>query len=405
MVEDPANGERLGEECEHGSLAAAVCAGEHVDEVDASEEIGPGEAARCAGFGFWFGGGVGWRSLGAGLRVGAFGVVGRSWHDAIAERRGWGEHAVVGDQVGARSRHQSGESRDEVERIEDDVGGPVAELALQLVDDLGAASGEGEALVYEWRPGGVPAEGFELVPAVVGDEYAGVRGKPFGIGAELAAAVLRAALGAAPDALGGSSSVRPEGLLTLHGSGGEGGEQRRVVEVVVLARVFGRKGAAFAQEAEDAMAERLGELLDVGVSRAFVRMELCRGCPRRAGEGAVRPEGVEVEVEPEGGVEALGHGDAAGARVLDAALSGAGAVERLDRADEDPAHPGAELRVEGAQVTDAVGEGEHPLAGRGPREHSVGEPGRRVVHAACAAGNAWRTRLAPRASRCGTTWC
>ena len=80
----------------------------------------------------------GWLRAGSRWRL----RVGRSWDDAIAERSGRCEDAVVGDEVDPWSRHERGESCQEVERVENYVGRAVAEFSFKLIDDPGAVGGQ-----------------------------------------------------------------------------------------------------------------------------------------------------------------------------------------------------------------------------------------------------------------------
>ena len=47
-----------------------------------------------------------------------------------------GKHAVVAGEIDSRPRHQGGQAGDEVQRLEDNVGGAVAIRCLQLVADV-----------------------------------------------------------------------------------------------------------------------------------------------------------------------------------------------------------------------------------------------------------------------------
>ena len=64
-----------------------------------------------------------------------------------------GEHPMEAREVESWARDQSGETGNEVERFENDVGRAVAERLLELVDDLPSLVGR-EALIGDRRAGG-----------------------------------------------------------------------------------------------------------------------------------------------------------------------------------------------------------------------------------------------------------
>ena len=163
-VRSAARGARGSSETTEGSVrkledlaaSAAVLAGEHVDFVDALHQLGPGVPTRPLGWRAAVVSGVGVRFRGACrgrcMSASALRRLGRSWHDALSERRGGGEDAVVCHEVDPWSRDERREPCDQVERVEYDVGRAIAELLLQLVDDLGAVGGERHPLVDDRWP-------------------------------------------------------------------------------------------------------------------------------------------------------------------------------------------------------------------------------------------------------------
>jgi hypothetical protein len=95
---------------------------EDVDGEHPAQQIGPGVTARDATSA------CGGRGRG---RAGSGGV-GRD--DTIAPPGAGGEHAVVADQVGARRRDERDEALQELLRLEEDRGGPVAPAMAEAVE-------------------------------------------------------------------------------------------------------------------------------------------------------------------------------------------------------------------------------------------------------------------------------
>ena len=84
------------------------------------------------------------------------------WHDGLAMLAIRREHAVEPGEVQSRTRDQRRQAGDEVERVEDDVGGAVAKRLLEPIDDLSPIIGR-EPLVGDGGPCDVATELFELV--------------------------------------------------------------------------------------------------------------------------------------------------------------------------------------------------------------------------------------------------
>ena len=103
---------------------------------------------------------------------------------------------------------------------------------------------------------------------------------------------------------------------------------------------------------------------------------------------------MEVQIEPEGRVEALHADDGAGAAGGVPFIAGSTRVERLDGAHEDSAAPAQYGGVADHEEADGVGEAEHPLADRHLGEHVVTQVRGGLGHAATGAGWADRAGLA-----------
>ena len=115
---------------DHPELAAAFGAGLDIDGEDPLQALHPGHGGEgCFGF----------------LRTGfAF------WHDGLTMPAIRGEHPMEAREVESWARDQGGETGDEVERFENDVGGSVAERLLERIDDLPSLVGR-EALIGDRR--------------------------------------------------------------------------------------------------------------------------------------------------------------------------------------------------------------------------------------------------------------
>ena len=84
------------------------------------------------------------------------------WHDGLTMLAIRREHAVEPGEVQSRTRDQRRRAGDEVEWVEDDVGGAVAKRLLEPIDDLSPIVGR-EPLVGDGGPCDVATELFELV--------------------------------------------------------------------------------------------------------------------------------------------------------------------------------------------------------------------------------------------------
>ena len=84
------------------------------------------------------------------------------WHDGLTMLAIRREHAVEPGEVRTRTRDQRRRAGDEVEWVEDDVGGAVAKRLLGPIDDLSPIVGR-EPLVGDGGPRDVATELFELV--------------------------------------------------------------------------------------------------------------------------------------------------------------------------------------------------------------------------------------------------
>ena len=118
MLENPGDERRLcnGRDDTHGPTAAARTASQ-IDREHPAQPLHP--AHRGAG-------------LDLNSVLSALGRGRRSGDDVIAMFGIRGEQTVIAQQMHARARHQGGETRDKVQRLEQHVGGAVGERVLGI---------------------------------------------------------------------------------------------------------------------------------------------------------------------------------------------------------------------------------------------------------------------------------
>ena len=109
----------------------------------------------------------------------------RSGHDLVTPLRRRREHAVEGQEVRARPRHERGESLEEGQRLEDDRGGAVAPRAPQAIDHAPVAI-DREPLAGDGGAGDVTTQPFESGAVMAFDRDLGVQGEAFEVAAQLA---------------------------------------------------------------------------------------------------------------------------------------------------------------------------------------------------------------------------
>lgn len=175
-----------------------------------------------------------------------------------------------------------------------------------------------------------------------------------------------------------------DGSIDAEAAGALPGEH--VVDGVFLEEV------AALEEAEDAALEDGRECVGVvgGEVGGLVKADLAVG---GLGEDAIEDHEMEVEVGVEGGAEAVEEGD--GAELGIGLGAGAAAAQGgADGAEQDPEHGTGEGGVVMEERSDALRDGEHPLADRERRQYVVGEVGGDLDHAPGVAGGADAAALA-----------
>jgi len=135
---------------------------------------------------------------------------GRAWlgrggcrHDEIPPAGGWGEDAVVGEQVRVRAGNECGEAFDEGERVEGYGAGAIAPWMSQAIDDA-AVLAERQALGGDRWASDVAREALEPGAVAGGDHGPGMQGEAVDLRAELARGEIGACVAALADVLVGS---------------------------------------------------------------------------------------------------------------------------------------------------------------------------------------------------------
>ena len=142
MLEDRSDDIGIFDAGDDAQFAAALGAGLDVDGEDAFQALHPSRGGKGL----------------IRLFVARFAF----WHDGLTMLAIRREHAVEPGQVQSRTRDQRRQAGDEVEWVEDDVGGAVAKRLLEPIDDLSSLIGR-EPLVGDGGPCDVATELFELV--------------------------------------------------------------------------------------------------------------------------------------------------------------------------------------------------------------------------------------------------
>jgi hypothetical protein len=181
------------------------------------------------------------------------------------------------------------------------------------------------------------------------------------------------------EAADASAGAGAEGDTALDGGADEAGEDGRGLgERVGRCRVIGRLEVAAGEQPRDTGADGGEDVRHVLVARwrCGVKGELSR--PSFA-EDAVEHERVHVDVELEAAPEALDHRHRAGL-ALDPVRPRGARVEGEQPADIHAQHRAAQDVIPRQSVAQAIGQRQHPLAHRHPREYLVDEIGGAFGH-------------------------
>jgi hypothetical protein len=274
--------------------------------------------------------------------------------------------------------------------LHQDVRGSIAPARLQPKSEASVGP-LFEAIDPERRPRHVVAQPLEPAPIAGGHGDLGVEAHAVLRGSAarsvgIVVAVLRLdAIAQAPPTLAGVATGRDAGEQRCAG-------KRREQGLVAGERVGVALGARREQSRDPRRArQHPGDLV---MARRWQGKEVRRPLPG-PGVDAVESERVEVEVEVQGGAEALDEGDGAALAARSApVLPRAPAELGEECADEGAQHGAREPRVVGAAIAKRIGKREHPLADRHSGEDAVHEARRGVGHAPPTAGGTEAAALA-----------
>jgi hypothetical protein len=266
-----------------------------------------------------------------------------------------GEDAVVTVAMDARWRHEGDETLEELEGREDELGAPVRGGLGKSVEEAGVGRGEGgdagqgmESLECEGRPGAVAEESLEAGAVVPLDAH-------------------------------GSVDAELTGAPPAEHAIGIG-----LIEEPVGAEVSEDAPLNDALEADPVLEVKERRFVEDGPSRVPIL---------GPGEDAVEDDEVEVGMQVQRGAEAVQEADGSELRI--GGRIGTGATEGGPGGPEEDAEDGAcNIRVVMQEGTQALGEGQHPLANGEVGQDGIGEVGGEIGHAPGVAGGADPAALA-----------
>ncbi len=209
-----------------------------------------------------------------------------------------GQDAMEAEQMEAGGRNQDAEFLDELDGIQEEMGGAIAPRMGKLIQELSVGA-LGEAVQGQRGPQEVAAEVLELLSGLSGEGHIGVEGETLQVGAAGLVRVNDGGGGAKPaDGLAGPG---PGGDEELEGGGGVAGQQGELLgHGIGGAGILGQAPAA-AQQASDSSADLLQDVGDLLVSGGGQGMEHGGCAGGGAAEDAIQDDGVEMDVGVEGG--------------------------------------------------------------------------------------------------------
>ena len=288
MLEDRSDDIGIFDAGDDAQFAAALGAGLDVDGEDAFQALHPSHGGKGL----------------IRLFVARFAF----WHDGLAMLAIRREHAVEPGQVQSRTRDQRRQAGDEVEWVEDDVGGAVAKRLLEPMDDLSSLIGR-EPLVGDGGPCDVATELFELVAFGGFTDGGGVERKARLPGEQGG----REGFGLYRDGAQGQclpAGVGPDGDPVVDGGADELIESLTGLEVEVVAVCVAHERAKAFEQTGHPLADGAQQLREFGGSRPRCPMK------RRAASfevaHPVEKEHMEVNVEVQRRTEPPDQGDRTG---------------------------------------------------------------------------------------------
>ena len=167
-----------------------------------------------------------------------------------------------------------------------------------------------------------------------------------------------------------AAAPRPQRDAPLHGRRGQPGPHRRLLRCRIerLARVL-RLCAVSRQDGPKIRFDRGEDVADVERVQPGAWVKAQRVTVLR--EDPIEHENVEVDVRVERAPESLHDGDRAAPPVGDPRVPRLAPQKTEDRSQGAPHDGAAEIVIPGQPIAEAVGQTQHPLPHRHPREHVV----------------------------------
>ena len=239
---------------------------------------------------------------------------------------------MVEHQVDGRPGCDGGELLQQLDRLEEEMGGAIAPHCLELDEDA-AVGAELDAVLGERGAEEVAAEPFEAGAVVGGDPDIGVEIEAIELGLAGAAGGGVTGVRLVAEAADAGAGPWAQRDAALDGGADEASQDRRSLrERVGRHRVVFRLEPVAGEQLSDTGADGGEDLRHVLIARWGRGVKGEVSWPSFV-EDAVQHERMEVDVQLEATGEALDHGDRAGLAVLDAVGPGGARVEGEERAD------------------------------------------------------------------------
>lgn len=148
------------------------------------------------------------------------------------------EHPMEASEIQSRRRHKRGQTRDEIQRLENHVGRPVTVRGFQGVADL-AACGQEQALFGNGRTTDISAQSLELVALAGFDRHTGVQGEARHVSGTVSCPVLLIANRQGLEREHLAAPMRADGDSVGDGVAGQVGDRVILIEHFAQIELFG----------------------------------------------------------------------------------------------------------------------------------------------------------------------
>jgi hypothetical protein len=296
---------------------------------------------------------------------------------------------VIGQQGPARRRHEGGQALQQLQRIEEQRGRPVAPWPPEAVQEL-AARALRQPLHGQGRAEDIAAHLLQLIPPACRHRH--IRMQTEALQARRAPPGRRHG-GRRPEAPHRLPGAGPEGDVPLQRRRDRAGEQRLLRRERVAPGVLVRPPPPAEQQPPHAPVQPREQHADVRVGRRRQAVEPGPRRRARARVDAVEEQRVEMNIEIRGSAKSLDGRDAAAPRPDQPPPRRAPSLPAEHRAQAHPQHGPREPRVERQLVAHWQRHREDPLADRDGRDDPVDEVRGELTHPPPAAGGAERTAL------------